>query len=197
MKIQIGMIHYPVESLGPGKRIGIWVLGCSKHCEGCMSLSFHEKDPTREREITDVLMELRGICKEKTVDGITVSGGEPFEQEALYELLYGARTLGIQDVLVYTGCLFEELCTHPAVPLIDVLIDGEYKEECNDNGCLRGSSNQRILILNPALAEKYEAYLKTTPRSFELIANEKELLIVGMFPKGGTQIYRKLMKKKL
>lgn len=195
MKIQIGMIHYPVETLGPGKRIGIWVLGCSKHCEGCMSPSFHEKDPTREYELADVLTELREICEENPVDGVTVSGGEPFEQDALCALLDGIRTLGIKDILVYTGRLFEEVRNHPAMPFIDVLVDGEYVEALNDNGCLRGSSNQRILILTHALAEKYEVYLKMTPRSFELIANETELLVIGMFPKGGDRIYRDLLGK--
>ena len=31
----IARILYPVEVLGPGKRIGIWFCGCPRRCEGC------------------------------------------------------------------------------------------------------------------------------------------------------------------
>ena len=188
MKIQVGMIHYPTETLGPGKRIGIWLLGCSKHCKGCMSPSFQEKDPSREYELDSVLAKIRTVFDENEVDGVTVSGGEPFEQNALFGLLKGVRALGIHDVLVFTGRLWEEVRYHDALPLIDVLIDGEYVEALNDNGCLRGSSNQRILILNPALTDKYQEYVEGTPRSFEIVADKTELRIIGMLPRRGSKV---------
>ncbi|MCR5348362.1 MAG: radical SAM protein, partial [Bacilli bacterium] len=99
---------------------------------------------------------------------ITISGGEPFLQEELPFLLQCLREKGYEDIMVYTGFTYEEICANPAyaacLPYLDVLVDGPYVEELNDDLPLRGSSNQRIIFLKPELEEEYAPCLKGSRR---------------------------------
>jgi anaerobic ribonucleoside-triphosphate reductase activating protein len=84
------------------------------------------------------------------VIGITVSGGEPFEQkEDLVRLLEAVRPLGLHT-LVYTGYTYEELRRAAPEVLrgIDMLIDGPYRREIPRQNAWAGSGNQRILCLH-------------------------------------------------
>ena len=80
------------------------------------------------------------------MDGFTITGGDPFYQpDALRELLPLLETIS-PDILVYTGYLREEL-PEDILQHIAVLIDGRYVQENNRGEVLRGSDNQRIIIL--------------------------------------------------
>lgn len=91
--------------------------------------------------------------------GVTFSGGEPFEQAdgfaKLAELLKGQRL----EIASYTGYCFEELlegtdAQRRLLEKLDVLIDGEYKEEERSLSIsFRGSRNQRIIDVKKSLAE--------------------------------------------
>jgi anaerobic ribonucleoside-triphosphate reductase activating protein len=88
-----------------------------------------------------------------SVDGLTVSGGEPFEQpDELAGLLYDAMTLGLHR-LVYSGFTYEELIASNnksiwnSLLLTDTLIDGPYQQSNPTRSPLTGSGNQRILNL--------------------------------------------------
>ena len=37
VKIAVNRLHWPVTVLGPGRRVGIWMQGCSIGCPGCVS----------------------------------------------------------------------------------------------------------------------------------------------------------------
>ena len=53
----------------------------------------------------------------------------------------------------YTGYLWEEVCDVEGIENLDVLIDGEFKQELNDNNLhWVGSSNQRIIDVKKSLA---------------------------------------------
>ena len=73
-----------VTTLGPGKRIAIWVNGCNRACPGCISPRLQKFDESTECNIIDIL----GNYDLVNIDGITISGGEPFEQiDDLYDLV--------------------------------------------------------------------------------------------------------------
>lgn len=184
--MEIGFIHYPVNTLGPGKRIGIWTQGCFRHCKNCMSHSLRVIDHTRNREISSIIEEVKEIMDHNQVDGITISGGEPFMQEDLLDLLIELCDLGFEDIILYTGYKIEELSDEQrdVLAYLSVIIDGEYVDELNDNKPLRGSSNQRVFIVNTKYKDLYNEYLKG-PRLFELIPNDNGVgRIIGMYPKG-------------
>lgn len=150
--IAISRVHFPVTTLGPGRRIGIWMQGCSIRCPGCIS--------------ADTWATGRGIVSLASLidhlapwfadsDGVTVSGGEPFEQAAaLRALLAAVRERTSADILVYSGHAFETI--RPEIAgmsgLIDAIITDPYLIDAPQTLVLRGSDNQRLHILT-ALGE--------------------------------------------
>src|SRR6185369_10559474 len=101
MKVALSRVHYPVTTLGPGERIGIWFQGCSIRCPGCISADTWAR---RGPDLTvSHLLESMDAWLAKC-DGVTISGGEPFEHpQALTELLTGIRSRGNCNMLVYSG----------------------------------------------------------------------------------------------
>jgi anaerobic ribonucleoside-triphosphate reductase activating protein len=173
-KIQIALhgIIPRTAANGPGIRFGIWVQGCSRQCPGCFNPEAQEildqKAPDFIPqanigwiEVSNLISMIEEEYRKESLDGIIVSGGEPFDQpNALKELFIEVRKLGL-SVVAFSGYLLEELVENPQttgifkpIPLIDVLIDGPYIEtqplECE----LRGSANQRIHLLTGRYREK-------------------------------------------
>ena len=144
----IEQIVYPIETLGPGKRIGIWLVGCNRHCPGCSNPELWSRDGWPIIDVETAANLVSSIFSENIVDGITISGGEPMEQAAeLYQLtkLLAQRT---NDILLYSGYTYEEICCDPikeaVLDNVAVLIDGRYIKEENEQLILRGSKNQHI-----------------------------------------------------
>jgi anaerobic ribonucleoside-triphosphate reductase activating protein len=145
--IALSRIHFPVTTLGPGRRIGIWFQGCSIRCPGCISMDTWAQG----RGITTIDEVFNAIARWIPVaDGITISGGEPFDQpKALFELLKRLRSLTEADVLVFTGHPWtkvgEILDASPG--LIDALVTGPFDLNQNQTLALRGSDNQELHFL--------------------------------------------------
>lgn len=162
MKISLGRMSPSITNLGPGKRIGLWVAGCSRGCPGCMSSEMAVKNYSRLVDTTDVINEILRYAP--LHNGLTISGGEPFEQAAaLSELLAMVRERTNLDVLVYTGYTLQEICTadykqKKMLSYIDILIDGPFLYEMSNNKLWRGSDNQVMHLLTPA-ALKYKKYV--------------------------------------
>ena len=185
----IARILYPIEVLGPGKRIGIWFCGCSRGCKGCSNPELWQIQEKYRINIDSVLELIHQISDKNPVDGFTITGGDPIEQSKdLSNLLKELKTIS-NDILVYTGYEIEEL-TEKQLENISVLIDGNYVEELNDNSLLRGSSNQRIHILEEAQKNKYERYLSTETNKVQNFMTNNGIISVGIhkpnFMKEGT-----------
>lgn len=89
---------------------------------------------------TDIAADFR---KHRLLDGITLSGGDPFcQQEECLKLL---DLLPDVNVWVYTGYEYEEICDTPLAKRADVLVTGRFVEELRCEGKMYGSSNQRII----------------------------------------------------
>lgn len=147
MKLALSRVHFPVTTLGPGRRLGIWVQGCSIRCPGCISSdTWANRAP--DVEIVEMLDRIRPWLLE--CDGITISGGEPFEQqEALEQLLQAIRQLSGVSILVYSGLSLEELASRDVLKqgLVDCLISDPFDVSMGQTKYLRGSDNQRITCL--------------------------------------------------
>jgi uridine kinase len=90
--------------------------------------------------------------------GLTLTGGEPFEQgEALAPLAQAARRRGL-TVWAYSGYLFEELLGNPLLRHCDVLVDGPFERDKRDPDLpWRGSANQRLINVQEELLARAAA----------------------------------------
>ncbi len=171
--------------LGPGNRFVIWFQGCNKSCNGCINPDGQKINGGKLTKI-DNLLEL--IKSDTTLNGVTISGGEPFLQnQALLNLVRRIKLETNLDIMIYTGYLYSEIKfeNQELLSLIDILVDGEYQENLNNNSLYRGSSNQKIYFLS----NKYKNYQqqiehsKSRNISFE-INNEGEVFMIGIPPQG-------------
>ncbi len=162
--MQIDRILFPVQALGPGNRVAIWVCGCSRHCPHCANPELWQWNIRKEVPVATLSKMLHDLQRESTpIDGITFTGGDPMEQPeelaALLELI-GDIT---DDILIYTGAQYEDLPYLMSEEILrtitdraGVIIDGPYIHERNDNRVyLRGSDNQRIIYLKEHLRPRY------------------------------------------
>jgi anaerobic ribonucleoside-triphosphate reductase activating protein len=178
----VNLIHYPVYTLGPGKRLGIWVQGCSIRCKGCMAPHTWEFDPKSAMSFEEIEQYLAG-CSTRA---LTVSGGEPFDQpEGLLQLLTLARKHHFEDILVYTGYTYELLAQkYPHILRhVDVLVDGPFQEGLESELIWRGSANQRMVVLteNPQMVEKYRLYArKKKDRRLQIVERGTVIHIIGI-----------------
>jgi anaerobic ribonucleoside-triphosphate reductase activating protein len=166
--MQVDRILYPVSSLGPGQRIVVWLIGCKHNCFGCSNPELWDEDQEKEFSVEQLVSLIFGHFQDKQVEGLTITGGEPFDQyPELIEFIKRVRTL-TNDILVYTGYTLIELEKKIESEGIDyfkqnisVLIDGRYIHSLNDSySALRGSTNQIIHFFDHNVQEKYEQYLK-------------------------------------
>ncbi|HEY7482861.1 MAG TPA: 4Fe-4S single cluster domain-containing protein [Streptosporangiaceae bacterium] len=154
--------HYPVTVLGPGRRAGIWTQGCTIGCPGCLSRDTWDADPRTAVPVDAVLGWLGSLPG--PVDGVTISGGEPFQQPAaLLALLRGIRAwrgTAEVDVLVYSGYTFSRLTRHARTRELldwcDAVVTGPYVQRRGDGGPLRGSANQRLVALTGLGQRRYD-----------------------------------------
>lgn len=194
----IARILYPVNVLGPGRRIGIWFNGCNHHCPGCSNPELWD---TQERYhvTSQVLFKLlKDICSKHPVDGITLTGGDPFAQpEALQVLLPFLNQIS-RDILIYTGYEFSQIQQkYPELlSQIGVLIDGKYMEQLNEGLPLRGSSNQNIIALRPELVSKYQKYLKSAGNEIQNFTASDGVISVGIHSPGYERNMDKILKQK-
>ncbi|RAY14405.1 radical activating enzyme [Actinomadura craniellae] len=179
MNLLLAKAHYPVTTLGPGTRAGIWTQGCTLHCGGCLSRDTWAADPSTAVPVDAVLGWLDSLPG--PVDGVTISGGEPFQQPAALAALlrgvHGWRAPEV-DVLVYSGYPYSRLARsaemREILGLCDAVVAGPYIDRLNraapadvtekdpqgrhpSEGSLlwRGSANQRIVPLTALGHERY------------------------------------------
>lgn len=164
------------DVLGPGERVGVWFQGCTIRCSGCMVPE--SWDPSGGKSYTP--FELFGEIKGFGIKEVTLSGGEPFDQdgESFLQLL---TLLKEEDygIVCYSGYQLEELLQREFeehLKKIDILIDGRYIPELDDNLPWRGSSNQRLILLS----ERYRDLVFPQSRKVQIIVLEGKYMIVGI-----------------
>ena len=163
---------------GPGRRFVIWVQGCSLGCPGCFNPETHAFNDGTLIPIPELFAQIEA-CGD-SIEGITVSGGEPFQQiEGVAELLRAVKAHTDLSVIVFTGFDQDEAASQTDWPkelwpgLIDVLISGRYDASHRLARGLQGSSNKRIQFLT----DRY--------RASDLVQVPEAEILIG---EGGTMI---------
>jgi len=159
------------EANGPGERFVLWVQGCPLRCPGCHNPQFQPFRDATWMTVDDVEAKIRSV---EGIEGVTLTGGEPFAQaQALAQLCGRLRGSGL-SVMAYSGFTIEQLRAE-VLPLsrklleqVDLLLDGPYREDLPSERPWRGSGNQRLI----ALTERYRAHVEEwnvpTGQQFEI-----------------------------
>ena len=148
--MRIARIWHNTASEGPGLRTAIWLQGCSIGCHGCINPHLWSFQGGQEVNIEDLADEILGL----DVEGITLLGGEPFDQAAeCYELSRRVRDGG-KGVVTFSGYTYEQLLKEERsdwaslLSVTDLLVDGPYESELpEEDRAWVGSTNQRFLNL--------------------------------------------------
>lgn len=189
MRIAINKAHYPVTVLGHGRRIGIWVQGCSIGCKGCVSQDTWERDAGKEIEVDELLEWCRRVGAQG-VDGITISGGEPFEQpEALGYLLSELRKWAdglpeTADILCYSGMPYRRIRENfpRLLAHLDAIIPEPFVSTLASDS-LRGSSNQSVIPLTPLGRDRYETPVLPA-KKFQTAVDQDCIWFIGIPERG-------------
>lgn len=180
--MQIDRVYFPSQTLGYGSRISMWLIGCPHHCFRCSNPELWVPDPSRDVSVEDLLQAILPYLSK--ADGVTITGGEPFLQsESLLQLLIELRKVFKGDILVFTGYTIRELSSNAVsqrcLNYIDVLIDGKYEDDRNNNIGLRGSDNQTIHRLNPLFSSRYEG-AESWKRNSQVVVCDNKIISIGI-----------------
>ena len=182
MHWQLNRIQYPVYNLGPGKRIGIWTQGCSLKCPDCVNQSLWRSDGGRLVPVDLLLENILQLAGD--YDGITISGGEPFDQyEPLIAFCSYIKLKTSLDIFVYSGYSLEEIrrdhqdCLY--ANCMDYLLDGRYVQPLNRNESLRGSANQRLYRFIDGKQNEIQP-IQEDQRWSVYISQENEIFLTGI-----------------
>ncbi len=173
---------------GPGNRFVLWTQGCSKGCSECFNPETWSTNVYKEYSP----IELFNIIQNFEVDGITISGGDPLEQEdELLELLMLLSSIRLRKgIILFSGFTRAEISSSPireaCLKYIDVLIDGRYEKNLKLDFSLRGSSNQEFYFFSDKVSRDELHF----DQEIEISYLEGDIMMTG-FPK----ISRKILKE--
>lgn len=147
-------------SNGEGWRAVLFVSGCPHHCPGCHNPESWDKDYGGLYVEDDIYTQ---IIENPFLDGLTLSGGEPFLYcKELFSLVKRIKAKGL-NIWSYTGFTFEELLrwseknsyVQAFLQEIDILVDGKFLiEKTGPKKLFRGSCNQRIINVQASLKKQ-------------------------------------------
>ena len=175
---------------GPGARYALWVQGCSIRCPGCCNPHLFDAALGSAVPVDALLAEV--AVARPAIEGLTLLGGEPFDQAAaVARLAAGTRALGL-SVMTFTGYTLEELRARAdaAVDALllatDVLVDGRYEAARPERRRLwAGSENQRFHYLS----DRYSPEIEVPPAGQPLRAVEIRIETDGRVRGNGWPIW--------
>ena len=179
---KLNRIQYPVYNLGKGKRTVVWVQGCSLACKGCISKTLQTKNGGKNIEIEYLVNEIVKVNKDYT--GITVTGGEPFQQyQQLIAFCAYIKKITNLEIYVFSGYSLDEL--YQLFPdklflkYIDYLMAGRYEQDKHDNQNVKGSTNQKLYKFENNKAVLQNTYFKSNPISLK-VDKDKQVYLSGI-----------------
>ena len=140
-------------SEGPGRRSAVWVQGCTIRCPGCFNPQLWT---SRGGVVVDTVEFSETTLREALaagVEGVTLLGGEPFEQAAPLALLGERFRAEGLSVMTFTGYEYDDLLTWSAeradiaalLDATDLLADGPFlADRLDSTRPWIGSTNQSL-----------------------------------------------------
>jgi anaerobic ribonucleoside-triphosphate reductase activating protein len=194
--LRVATISDDTEAEGPGRRWALWVQGCTIRCPGCCNPEMFVADGGTAWTL-DALVARMHAAADRGVEGISLLGGEPFEQVAgATAIAEAAKARGL-TVMVFSGYTLDELRARPdAAPLLalaDLLVDGRYDRERPEPAPpvgrrWIGSTNQTMHYLTAAYRED-DPQMRAA-NTVELHWSNGRLLVNG-WPAGAAALVRR------
>jgi anaerobic ribonucleoside-triphosphate reductase activating protein len=182
MNWKLNKIQYPIYNLGPGRRIGIWVQGCTLACEGCVNQTLWNKEKGANAAVADIFNWIISVAE--NFDGITISGGEPFQQYApLIAFSHLIKQKTRMNIYCFSGYYLDEL--NELFPdrlfyrYLDYLVDGRYVAGRHENRNVKGSANQTLYHFADGVPVRQEADFANNKWSVQ-INNAQEIFMAGI-----------------
>ena len=145
-------------SNGPGVRVSIFMQGCEFHCKNCFNPETWNFDGGKEFN-NNTINEVLDLCNKDYIKGLSILGGEPMHPRNIEATTSLAKAFKEKypnkNLWVWSGFLFDkDLKDKEVLKYIDVLVDGQYKDELHDPTLnWRGSSNQRVIDVQESLKQ--------------------------------------------
>ncbi|WBW98304.1 anaerobic ribonucleoside-triphosphate reductase activating protein [Oceanirhabdus sp. W0125-5] len=159
LKEKINVAGFLENSLvnGEGIRSVLFVSGCTHNCEGCHNRAMQNKEYGEPIELDNVYERI--MKNYPLINGVTFSGGEPFENsDILHKLAEKIKNNSDMNIWCYTGYRYEDLINSgrrewkELLKNIDVLVDGKFLKELKDESLrYRGSKNQRVINVQESI----------------------------------------------
>ena len=143
---------------GPGLRLSLFTSGCTHHCIGCFqpeTWDFKNGEPFT-LETQKYIIEK---SKNKYIAGLSLLGGDPLDNvDGILSLLKEYKQVfgTTKTIWLWTGYTFDEVLKDElkskVLPYIDVIIDGQFIEDCKDITLkYKGSTNQRVIDVKKSM----------------------------------------------
>lgn len=151
MKVRLAGIVETSINNGEGIRKVIFAQGCKHHCKGCFNPDTHDFNGGYDCDTEKII---ERINNDYMIDGVTFSGGDPFEQAEAFAHI--AKNINKElTIWCYTGYTLQQIIDNidrpgwkELITNIDVLVDGKFEEDKKDRNLkYKGSSNQNIIEL--------------------------------------------------
>lgn len=194
--IRLNRMAHPVTTLGFGRRVGLWVQGCARQCPDCNGRDTWPTDGGTELPVSVVAKAICEIAVEKELDGLTITGGEPFDQaDALCALIdevkCGMAQLAADerrcfDVLVFSGYEAEEAAeVSPGLwSRVDAAVCGPYRANCPSDAPLLASGNQCYVCLTEAGQAAHRSLAATWDKAMQFSQGGRALTFAGITDAG-------------
>lgn len=182
--MRLGSLIDATEAEGPGLRFVLWTQGCSLGCADCCNPHLWSAAGGEDWSQDALWERLSGArARHPGLEGLTLVGGEPFEQDAaLATFCRRVREAGL-TVMAFSGYTRAELKARDSKLLeeVDLLVDGRYEVERYTTS-LRwiGSTNQTLHFLSLAYSPDDPRF--TEPNHAEVRLDHRGLIQVVGFP---------------
>lgn len=143
---------------GPGVRVSIFMQGCKFNCKKCFNPETHDFNGGKEFN-EGTIKRILELCENENIQGLSILGGEPMHPENIEGTTKLAKAFKEKfpnkNLWTWTGFSFDkDLKNKEVLKYVDVLVDGQYKDELrNPNLKYSGSSNQRVINVQESLKE--------------------------------------------
>lgn len=151
-------------SNGPGVRVSIFMQGCSFHCKNCFNQETWDFEGGQEFT-EDTINKVLELSDKKEVKGLSILGGEPMHPTNIEGTTKLAKAFKEKypekSIWAWSGFKYEDIKNNDVFNYIDVLVDGQYKDELHDPTLKwRGSSNQRVIDIKESKKQNKVCELK-------------------------------------